>query len=111
MRTEDFSTSLDAAKDGDEDAFVVLFRGVQPVLLRYLRAMTPELCDDVAGETWAAVVRGLDGFAGGESGFRAWVFAIARARLVDARRAAGRSPVPVDAGAARSPCGQRRMTW
>jgi RNA polymerase sigma-70 factor (ECF subfamily) len=28
------------------------------------------------------------------------VFAIARARLVDARRAAGRLPVPVDAGAA-----------
>ena len=39
------------------------------------------------------VVRNLPGFEGGEGDFRTWVFVIARNRLIDERRAAGRNPV------------------
>ena len=46
--------------------------------------------------TWVSVVRGLAPLPGDEDGFRAWVFTIARAWLVDARRTAARAPVPVD---------------
>lgn len=94
--TQDFDALLAAARRGDEDAFVLLFRSVQPALLRYLRVLGGALADDVAGETWVSVVRGLDRFSGDESGWRSWVFTIAHARLRDAQRKQGRLPVPVD---------------
>jgi RNA polymerase sigma-70 factor (ECF subfamily) len=93
---EDFPDLLAAAREGDDAAFTTLFRSVQPVLLRYLHTIGGPLADDVAAETWVSVVRGLGRFRGEEDGFRAWVFTIARARLVDARRTAARTPVPVD---------------
>lgn len=94
---QDFDRLIAAAREGDEAAFTTLFRAVQPLLLRYLRTLAPALADDVAAETWVSVVRGLHRFSGDEGGFRGWVFTIARARLVDARRTAGRTPMPVDA--------------
>jgi RNA polymerase sigma-70 factor, ECF subfamily len=96
MSSSSFGDLLAAAQARDEHAFTVLFRSVQPGLLRYLRTVGGALADDVAAETWVSVVRGLDRFRGDENGFRAWVFTIARARLVDAQRAMARTPVPVD---------------
>jgi RNA polymerase sigma-70 factor, ECF subfamily len=96
---DDFPRLIAAARQGEEAAFTTLFRSVQPLLLRYLRTVGRDLADDVAAETWLSVVRGLGRFRGDEDGFRAWVFTIARARLVDARRSTGRVPVPVDAQA------------
>ena len=97
--TDDFPHLIAAARQGEEAAFTTLFRSVQPLLLRYLRTLGRDLADDVAAETWVSVVRGLDRFRGDEAGFRGWVFTIARARLIDARRTLGRTPVPVDAQA------------
>lgn len=94
--TEDFPHILARARKGDEAAFTALFRAVQPVLLRYLRTMARDMADDVAAETWVSVVRGLPRFRGDLDGFRAWVFTIARSRLIDARRTTGRLPQPVD---------------
>lgn len=100
MHDADFTERLRAAQAGDEHAFGSLFRAVQPQLLRYLGGLTTNLADgtaeDVAAEAWVQVVRGLDRFQGDEQGFRAWVFTIARAKLIDARRRAGRLPVPDD---------------
>ena len=100
MHGPDFEDELRAAQAGDERAFASLFRAVQPVLLRYLGGVTYNLADgtadDVAAETWVQVVRGLGRFRGDEQRFRAWVFTIARAKLVDARRRASRLPVPED---------------
>jgi RNA polymerase sigma-70 factor, ECF subfamily len=95
--TFDFEDRLAGAKAGDEGCFVELFRSVQPALLRYLTTLGGSLAEDVAGETWVSVVRGLDRFSGDEAGWRAWVFTIARARLRDAQRRAARSPQVVDA--------------
>lgn len=95
--TFDFEDRLAAAKAGDEGCFVELFRSIQPALLRYLSTIGGSLAEDVAGETWVSVVRGLDRFSGDEAGWRAWVFTIARARLKDAQRRAARSPQVVDA--------------
>ena len=86
-----FSLTLASAQGGDEIAFACLFRDVQPALLRYLHVITPE-AEDVAGETWLQVVKGLPGFRGGEEAFRAWLFTIARHRAVDAGRARSRRP-------------------
>ncbi len=98
MDDDDLASGLAAAQDGDEGAFAILFRSVQPALLRYLRTLARNLhdgtADDVAADTWVQVVRGLDRFRGDEYGFRGWVFTIARARLTDARRRSGRLPIP-----------------
>jgi RNA polymerase sigma-70 factor (ECF subfamily) len=92
-----FSITLASAQGGDEIAFACLFRDVQPVLLRYLRVITPD-AEDVAGDTWLQVVKSLPGFRGGEEAFRAWLFTIARHRAVDAGRSRSRRPdVPMAA--------------
>jgi RNA polymerase sigma-70 factor (ECF subfamily) len=89
----DFDAILDAARGGDEHAFAVLWRDLQPSMLRYLRVIVPEACEDLASETWLEVARGLDRFTGGEAGFRSWVFTVARHRVVDLRRREARQPV------------------
>lgn len=86
-----FSITLASAQGGDETAFACLFRDLQPALLRYLQVITPE-AEDVAGDTWLQVVKGLPGFRGGEEAFRAWLFTIARHRAVDAGRSRARRP-------------------
>ncbi len=87
----EFEAVLAAAQEGQEWAVTVLFRDLQPRLLRFLRAQEPRVADDVAAEVWLAVASGIGGFSGDEPGFRAWVFTIARRRLIDhARRAVRR---------------------
>ena len=90
-----FGVTLASAQGGDETAFACLFRDIQPTLLRYLHVITPE-AEDVAGDTWLQVVKGLPRFRGGEEAFRAWLFTIARHRAVDAGRSRSRrSDVPL----------------
>jgi RNA polymerase sigma-70 factor (ECF subfamily) len=86
---------IDAARDGDQRSFEAVFETYQPGLLRYLRTTAPALADDVAAATWASVVGSLDRFRGDGTDFRRWLFTIARRRLVDEIRAAGRRPLHV----------------
>ena len=93
MTPEIFRDNLAAAKAGDETAFTVLFRFAQPAVLRYLRVIGRDRADDLAGETWVQVVRGLGSFQAQEpQAFRAWVLSIARHRWLDDQRARGRRP-------------------
>ncbi len=84
--TPSFSAVIDAASNGGEWAFEILFRDYQPALLRYLRGQATNAADDIASETWIAVARGLSGFHGEPDEFRAWLFTVARHRLIDERR-------------------------
>jgi RNA polymerase sigma-70 factor (ECF subfamily) len=86
----EFEEVLYAARQGDEPALAVLWRELQPALLRYLRAVEPGAAEDIASDTWLEVTRRLDLFSGDERDFRGWLFTIARHRLIDARRAAAR---------------------
>jgi RNA polymerase sigma-70 factor, ECF subfamily len=104
MPGSDFERRLTAAQAGDESSFTELFRSVQPSLLRYLSTVGGALAEDVAAETWLSVVKGLRRFRGDESKWKAWVFTIARARLVDARRRVARAPTPVDTDVALDGC-------
>lgn len=91
---EDFVDVLRRAQGSDESAFNQLFRAVQPSVLRYLATMaSSEMVEDVAAETWVAVIRGLDRFVGDDiSAFRAWTLAIARRRWIDEVRRRSRRP-------------------
>src|SRR3954452_2932880 len=96
MAEESFVESLAAAKAGDEMAFRDLFRLAQPSVLRYLRVVSRDRAEDLAGETWLRVVRGLGTFSGDEpAAFRAWVLSIARHRWLDDQRARTRRPETV----------------
>jgi RNA polymerase sigma-70 factor (ECF subfamily) len=87
-----FGDTLAAARDGDEQAFAVVWRDLNPAVLRYLRVIAPAAAEDIAAEVWLEVCRGLRRFRGDEAGFRSWVFAVARMRAIDAARHAARRP-------------------
>jgi RNA polymerase sigma-70 factor (ECF subfamily) len=85
-----FEEVVAAARASEPWAAEVLFRDLQPRLLRFLRSVEPRAADDLAGEVWLAIARGLPAFRGDLAGFRAWVFSIARRRLADHRRTGAR---------------------
>lgn len=88
--------ALEAARDGDEHGFAVVWRTLHPPLLRYLVVRGNESPEDIAAETWLQVVRDLRKFQGGAAQFRAWLFTVARHRAVDQGRArTARPAVPV----------------
>jgi RNA polymerase sigma factor (sigma-70 family) len=96
----DFPTLLVAARQGAEWAWTSLYREYSPALLRYLRAQGAREPEDLLGEVFVQVVRNLATFEGAESAFRSWIFMIARNRLVDERRSAGRNRVEPTADSA-----------
>ena len=90
---EGFEDVLSAAQAGAEWAVAVLYRSLQPRLLRFLQAQAPQDGEDIASQAWLEVARGLSRFTGGEDDFCALVFTVARRRLADHRRAVRRRPV------------------
>jgi RNA polymerase sigma-70 factor (ECF subfamily) len=90
---ENFDDVLAAAQTGAEWAIAVLYRSLQPGLLRFLRAKAPQDAEDIASQAWLEVARALPQFTGQEDEFAALVFTVARRRLIDQRRAARRRPV------------------
>ncbi len=104
----DFDAILVAAKSGDESAVQCLYRDLNPALVRFLGAQAAGQGEDLAQEVWLAAAKGLPSFSGDEQGFRAWMFTIARRRLISHwrqdRRRPQRTTDPADAAelAARS---------
>jgi RNA polymerase sigma-70 factor (ECF subfamily) len=88
-----FGETIAAARDGEDRAFALLWRDLNPAVLRYLQVIAPAAAEDVAAEVWLEVCRGLRRFRGDEAGFRSWVFTVARMRAIDAARHAARRPV------------------
>jgi RNA polymerase sigma-70 factor, ECF subfamily len=90
------TASVAAAQAGDEDAFRVVYRALQPRLLRYLEGLVGRDADDVASETWLQVTRDFHTFRGDWDAFRGWVVTIGRHRGLDALRHQRRRPaVPI----------------
>lgn len=52
------------AQDGDEAAFAVAYRLVQPGLLGYLRGIVGDDAEDVASDAWLEIARDLGRFKG-----------------------------------------------
>ena len=88
----DISDALAGAIKGDEASFGVLWRALNPPLLRYLRVVAGDTFEDVASETWLQASRDLGGFTGDAKQFRVWLFRIARNRAIDDARKAQRQP-------------------
>jgi RNA polymerase sigma-70 factor (ECF subfamily) len=91
---EGFDDVMAAAQAGADWAVAVLYRSLQPRLLRFLRAQAPaQDAEDIAAQAWLEVAQALPRFSGDEDGFGALVFTVARRRLADHRRAVRRRPV------------------
>lgn len=75
-----------------------LYRRYAPVVRGYLRGQGVPEADDVLSEVFLQVTRSLPGFRGTEDDARAWIFAIARNRVIDGHRR--RLVRPVISGAA-----------
>ena len=91
--------ALRAARDGDENAFRMLYRHIQPRLLRYVRTLVGDEAEDVTSEAWLQIAKDLASFRGNVDDFRRWTATIARNRALDHLRYRKRRPVdnsPVD---------------
>lgn len=93
-RQPDLTAAIAEAADGSEEAFRLLYRDIQPRVLRYLRALIGDDAEDVASETWLHVARDLKSFHGDLDAFRGWVATIARNRATDHLRRVSRRPKP-----------------
>jgi RNA polymerase sigma-70 factor, ECF subfamily len=80
---------------GDEEAFVALVARYHAAMLRLARSFVASsaVAEEVVQDTWLAVLRGIDGFAG-RSAFKTWLLRILvnRARTTGVRE---RRSVPV----------------
>jgi len=89
---QSFDSTLAAAKVGAEWAFAVLYRDLNPRLLRYFAARVGDDAEDLAVETWLATARRIGDFEGGQPQFWAWIFTVAHSRLVQHWRDVKRMP-------------------
>jgi RNA polymerase sigma-70 factor (ECF subfamily) len=85
--------AIQGAQNGDEAAFRMLFRHLQPRLLRYLTGLVGADAEDVAAEAWLQIARDLGTFHGDADRFRGWASRIARNRAIDHLRYVNRRPV------------------
>jgi RNA polymerase sigma-70 factor (ECF subfamily) len=92
---DEFAEVLAAARHAEPWAVASLWRTYQPALLRYLRGMCQDACEDVASEVWLECAARMPRFRGDESDFRAWLFTSARRRAIDHHRRVARGALPV----------------
>ncbi|MGW3205967.1 RNA polymerase sigma factor [Streptomyces sp. NPDC001135] len=85
-RDGELGEAVARAQQGDETAFAVAYRIVQPGLLGYLRGLVGEDAEDVAADAWLEIARDLGRFKGDGAGFRGWTATIARYRALDQLR-------------------------
>src|SRR5215211_5936741 len=98
---EDCMTSLcDAslvarAKSGDHAAVTQIYEIYGPMLFRFIlsRVSDPDLAEDLRAEVFVRMLEGLPSYEDRGWPFSAWLFRIARDRIVDMRRRDRRRPV------------------
>ncbi|TQK52312.1 RNA polymerase sigma-70 factor (ECF subfamily) [Streptomyces sp. SLBN-118] len=88
----ELGAAVERAQQGDEDAFAVAYRLVQPGLIGYVRGLVGDEAEDVAADAWLEIARDLGRFRGDGAGFRGWTATIARHRALDHLRRQKRRP-------------------
>lgn len=93
--TDELTAAVAGAQRGDSECFRVLYREVQPKLLRYLSFLVDNDAEDIASETWLQATRDFHKFSGNFDNFRGWITTIARHRAMDHLRKHSRQPPAV----------------
>ena len=83
-----------AAQEGDDESFGQIFDDLHLPVYRYFAARleTPADAEDLTAETFAAAFEHIGRFRWQGAPFEAWVFKIARSKLVDHHRRVQRQP-------------------
>ena len=71
---------------GASDQLEDLYRELAPAVLGYLRGSGAAEPEDLLGDVFVAVIRGLPNCGDDPTAIRRWVFTVAHHRLVDERR-------------------------
>lgn len=87
-----FTEMLAAARSGDDRAHDELYREYAPAVLGYARSHGAGDPENVVGDVFVGVLRGLSRFTGDEASFRSWLFTLVHHRVVDERRRRARRP-------------------
>src|SRR5690554_6594167 len=89
---EQFASLLTAAQTGAGWAWEALVAELDDTLHAYVRRQGATDPDDLVGETWLQIARGIGAFAGSHTQFRSWIFMVAHHRIIDERRRHRRKP-------------------
>lgn len=81
-----FQSLLDAARRGESSAFEYLYMRLNQRVHAFLRVRGAADPEGTVNEVFLSVFTQLGSFDGGEAQFNAWVFAIARNKLIDENR-------------------------
>ena len=93
----DLEAAVIAARGGDEMAFALLWRENNSRLTKFVQVRTFNSnldYEEVVSETWLNVAKDIKTFTGEYSAFTAWVYGIARNRIIDAARKRDRTIRP-----------------
>lgn len=91
LEAEEFPRQVERAGSGDKQAIAWLWERHQKPLLGWLKSLDPSMAEDLAADTWVEAIRSSKSFRGSESAFRAWIFTIARRKLIDLKRREAKS--------------------
>src|SRR5262245_28390314 len=84
--SESLAGLVERARRGDRTAISDIYARLAPHITGYLRGSGARDADDLTGDVFVAMIRGLATFSGDEQAFRRWIFTIAHNRLIDDRR-------------------------
>lgn len=101
-----FASLLSDAQSGSSEACAELWRRHAPAVVRFARARGSADPEDLTSEVFLTVFRRLGDFSGDEGAFKAFMFTVARRRVVDEHRARARRPRSLPW----TPDGDRRRT-
>ena len=102
---DDFSAVLEGARRAEGWAFDALFTAWNRSLHTFVVARGVAEPEDVVNEILLGIFGSIPRFSGSEADFRAWVFRIARNKIVDSHRAQGRHPITYPLEAAQTVVG------
>lgn len=99
-RTAALPAVVAQAQRGDRESFGYIFDTFHLSVYRYVLARVRNEADaeDIAAETFDAAFQGIGRFQWRGVPFEAWLFRIARSKIVDHQRRLARRPPPVDLG-------------
>jgi RNA polymerase sigma-70 factor (ECF subfamily) len=76
---------LQAARGGDRDAFATLYRANVQTIYRYIayRVNDTQLAEDLTGDVFIRALQSMASYKDQGKPFKAWLYRIAHARVVD----------------------------
>lgn len=89
---------IQQAKAGDKGAFASLYQACVQPIFRYVLARVGDVAqaEDITSEVFMRAITGLASYQDEGHPFLAWLYRIAHARVVDAYRQHGRTPIMND---------------